>query len=480
MPAASHLPTAPDGPTGQLATWIAGFTLDQAPPAVQERAKYLLLDGFGCALVGAQLPWTRLAVETITAFEPKGDTPIIGWGATASTTVAAILNAACIRAIELDSGGIATYVHGSSAVIPPVLSLAHRNPKITGAQVLEAAIVGYETGPRASLGLHGGVAVTSRSWHPDPVFGNISCAAVSAKMLGLNAAQVEDALGHGCTQSFGLMGTQFGANSQRILSGWSGRNGLYAAFLAQAGYTGIKQVFELPYGGWLAAFGGGGKTPDPTQISSELGKRWEVKNEGIKPYSCSGALDAGIDALFDVNAKRPLKADEIKSIEFEFSSANLDHVWWTLKRPLAMTQAQMNIAYTAAVAVLDGEVLVAQFAPDRLNADDVWDLIPRITAKRNAEFDKDPDPGHAVQSRVTVRFTDGKELDAYRPAPKAITTPTSNDGIVTKFRDVTDGVIDTDRRAHIEQVVLGLDKEPNLEGLFDLLAPPVKSPFAET
>ena len=77
-------------------------------------------------------------------------------------------------------------------------------------------------------------------------------------------------------------------------------------------------------------------------------------------------------------------------------------------------------------------------------------------------------------------LTDGKELDAYRPAPEAITTPTSNDGIVTKFRDVTDGVIDTDRRAHIEQVVLGLDKEPNLEGLFDLLAPPVKSPFAET
>ena len=145
-----------------------------------------------------------------------------------------------------------------------------------------------------------------------------------------------------------------------------------------------------------------------------------------------------------------------------------------------MTQAQMNIAYTAAVAVLDGEVLVAQFAPDRLNADDVWDLIPRITAKRNAEFDKDHDPGHAVQSRVTVRFTDGKELDAYRPAPKAITTPTSNDGIVTKFRNVTDGVIDADRRARIQEMVLALDKQPSLKGLFDLLAPPVKSPFAET
>jgi 2-methylcitrate dehydratase PrpD len=48
MPAA-HLPTVPGGPTGRLATWIADFTFDQAPPAVQERAKYLILDGIGCA-----------------------------------------------------------------------------------------------------------------------------------------------------------------------------------------------------------------------------------------------------------------------------------------------------------------------------------------------------------------------------------------------------------------------------------------------
>jgi len=118
-------------------------------------------------------------------------------------------------------------------------------------------------------------------------------------------------------------------------------------------------------------------------------------------------------------------------------------------------------------------------ASSRINSDDVWDLIPRINAHVDKDFDKDTDPSHALQSRARIRFTDGTELDSYRAAPKTVTPGISNDEIVTKFRNVTDGVIDTGRRDRIEQMILALDKQPSLKGLIDLLAPPVKSPFAE-
>jgi 2-methylcitrate dehydratase PrpD len=58
--------TDPDGVTGALSAWLADLSLADVPPAVRERAKYLLLDGIGCALVGAKLPWSALAVETVT------------------------------------------------------------------------------------------------------------------------------------------------------------------------------------------------------------------------------------------------------------------------------------------------------------------------------------------------------------------------------------------------------------------------------
>ena len=68
-PHSSNGATDPAGPTGQLATWLAGTTLEDVPPPVREHAKHLILDGVACALVGAQLPVSRKGVEAITALD---------------------------------------------------------------------------------------------------------------------------------------------------------------------------------------------------------------------------------------------------------------------------------------------------------------------------------------------------------------------------------------------------------------------------
>jgi aconitate decarboxylase len=39
--------------------------------------------------------------------------------------------------------------------------------------------------------------------------------------------------------------------------GFAARNGLFAALMAKEGYTGIQEVYEIPYGGFLSCFGQG-------------------------------------------------------------------------------------------------------------------------------------------------------------------------------------------------------------------------------
>src|SRR4029077_14936904 len=73
-------PTDPSGPTGQLATWLAGTKIENVPSTVREHAKYLLLDGIACALVGAQLPVSRKGVEAVTALDNAGGSLLMGWG----------------------------------------------------------------------------------------------------------------------------------------------------------------------------------------------------------------------------------------------------------------------------------------------------------------------------------------------------------------------------------------------------------------
>ena len=477
MPTAPGQPAAPDSPTGQLASWIADFTLETAPPVVRERAMHLILDGLGCALVGARLPWSATAVEAATALEGAGDALLIGWDATTSLPGAALLNGTFIQGFELDDFHPGAPLHSNSLILPALLSAARLAPArlapaADGARFLAAVIIGYETGPRVGLALHGAEMLT-RGWHSGSVFGTLAAAAAVANFLGLDAAAVEDALGLGATQSFGLMAAQFGAMSKRMHHGMASRNGLYAAVLARGGYTGIKQVFEQPYGGWLSTFGEG-HDPDPAQVTSELGNRWETQSIVVKQYAAMGGLHTALDILFQIAATRPLKAGEIDRIDVDLAESVYNHGGWAAQRPLTPTGAQMNIAYVLAAALIDGDALMDQFTPDRINRDDVWDLIPKITAHHDPAFDS---PGGDGQTRLRIHFTDGSDLESYQFAARSHQTPLSNEEIITKYRHLTRSVIKPDRQDRLERAVLTIDQQPSLEPLANLLAGAVVPPF---
>jgi 2-methylcitrate dehydratase PrpD len=466
--------TDPTGPTGQLATWLADLRLDQVPPQVLERAKHLLLDGIGCAIVGAHLPWSRTAAEAVLALEGPGNSSVIGWDRKTSAPAAALLNGTFIQGFELDDFHPYAPLHSASLVIPALLASAGQRRGVSGAQLLRGAIAGFEVGPRVGLALHGG-QMLSRGWHSGSVFGTHASAAAAGCVLGLDAAQFEDALGLAGTQSAGLMAAQYEAMSKRMHHGFSARNGLYAAFLAQAGYTGIKRVYEREYGGFLSTFGEG-HAPDATQIAAGLGQHWETERIVIKPYAAMGGLHAPLDALFQIHARRPLHTDQIECIDVDLPHAVFHHGWWPIERPITPIGAQMNVAYALAVGVLDGAALVRQFAPGRINQDDVWELIPRIVARHDLEFDKAGANGRG-QARVRVTFRDGSQDEQYLLAADAILKPMQQAQIVAKFTSLTDGLIAPARQAAIVDMVLALEQLDDAAALDALLAPAVAAAF---
>ncbi len=136
----------------------------------------------------------------------------------------------------------------------------------------------------------------------------------------------------------------------------------------------------------------------------------------------------------------------------------------------------MNIAYALAVAVLDGAAMVQQFAPERIDRDDVWALIPRIVARHETEFDTGGREGR-FRTRLRVIFRDGTELEAARRASRAVEEPLSNAAIVAKYRTLTQGLVDPARQAAIERAIIGLDRLADIDALTRLLAPPVGAAF---
>ena len=469
----SPTPTDVAGPTGILATWLQGLKLEAIPEKVQTRAKHLILDGLACALLGAQLPWSRAAVEAVTSFEGAGNQTIIGWGRTASGPVACLLNGCFIQGFELDDFHPLGPLHSASVVVPALLACAEHLGSVDGRKFLLGAIAGFEVGPRVGMALHG-AQMLSRGWHSGSVFGTHASAAAAGVLLDLDAARFEDALGLAGTQSSGLMAAQFEAMCKRMHHGFAARNGLYAAFLAAKGYTGIKRVFEREYGGFLSVFGEG-HSPDASKITSGLGEQWETQRIVVKPYAAMGALHAPLDAIFDIMAKRPLKSEEIDHIDIDMSHAAYHHGWWKLERPLTPIGAQMNVAYAVAVAIIDGAAIAKQFSPQRIDGDDVWALIPKITAHHDPEFDQGGPSGR--NTRVTVHLRDGSILQQFIEISRTISSPLTNEQVVAKYRALTDGLVECKRQAAIEELVLNLEELRGVSELSSLLSTPVGSAF---
>ncbi len=469
-----RLATDPAGPTGRLATWVAETTLDDVPTAVRDRARHLILDGLGCALVGAQLPWSRTGAEGVTALDSAGDAALIGWdGRATSATSAAMVNSSFIQGFELDDYHPLAPLHSNSLVLPAMLAAAPKVGRVSGERFLLGAILGYETGPRVGQAL-GGLDMLSRGWHSGVVFGPLAAAAAAGTLYGLDAAGFEDAFGMAATQSCGLMSAMYESMVKRMQHGFASRNGLTAAALAAAGYVGIKRVFERPYGGWLAVFGEGHHTY-PEEIYAGLGILWETERIAVKAYACMGLLHAAIDAAFELRPKADLS--QIQRIDIDMGEAAYAHGGWKAEHPLEVIGAQMNVAYVVAVALLDGEVLIDQFTQDRINRDDVWTLIDRTLTHHERAFDSLP-ADERLTTTVRLTLNDGTTRAAKVAHPRGTGARNlTNAEIRDKYAKLTRKVVSAERQAAIEKAVLGIDSLDDVAQLAALLTPAVHSPL---
>jgi 2-methylcitrate dehydratase PrpD len=381
-----------------------------------------------------------------------------------------VLNGTFIQGFELDDFHPLAPLHSCSLLVPALLSTASvRGEASAGADLLLAAIAGFEVGPRVGYTLHG-TQMLDRGWHSGPVFGTHSAAMASGKLRGLPPAQLEDALGLAGTQSAGLMAAQYEAMSKRMHHGLAARNGFYAAGLAAAGYTGIKRVFEREYGGFLSVFGEG-HDPDASLLTDQLGQRWETTIIMVKSYAAMGGLHAAIDAARQLRGSIAL--EDISRIDITVGETVYKHAWWLPQRPLTPIGAQMNIGYATAAALLDGNVLPEQFTPARLDSDDIWSLIAATTVHLDESLAQ-ADITEKFRTDVAVTTDDGTVHRASVDVPHgAPTDPVTNEELVAKFHALADRVTSTSRADAIERAVLGLDGLDDVDYLIDLLAAPV-------
>jgi aconitate decarboxylase len=394
-----------------------------------------------------------------------------------------LLNSTFIQSFELDDWHSNAPLHSNSILLPALFSAAQHslksdNKTISGAALLLSMIVGYETGPRVGLALHG-ASMLSTGWHSGAVFGPPAAVAAVSKMFGLSAAVTEDALGIACTQAGGLMSAQFESMVKRMQHGFAARNGLFAALMAKGGYIGIKRVFEREYGGYLSCFSqGNGKTPSyvADAVGKELGTTWQIEGIRVKQHSAMAAIHCTIECIEEMQEKHAeaiKDLSKIKSVRIDLGEAAFQHGGWDAKRPLTTTGAQMSVTYCAATQLVDKQVQPIQFSASALERDSVW----RLQEKMTCIWDKNLDD--LYQARVTMEIEGSPAIVIQRDAPRSVKPGLTNPEILEKWRIVTENVINGERRDEIEKLVLGLEDLNDLTKLGELLGKKTTSPIAD-
>ena len=462
----AHTPSLLPGATKTLAEFAANIQYEDIPAEVIARMKTSFLDSVGCCLFGATLPWTNKVQAMI---EEEGARPvasIFGSGQKTSVAGAVLVNATAGHAFELDDIHKESIVHAGSIATPVVVALAEQAGGASGRTLLTAMTTGYEIGTR--VGNAATMGLFFRGFHPQGASGVFVAAASAARMLNLDAARMQHALGIVGSQAGGLMAAQEGAMVKRFHSGRAAQSGVYSAYLAQRDFTGISDVLEAGYGGYLSSYS---DKPNASRLTDALGDVWETGKVGYKPHACVTSIHSALDAFNHLLKTHHLRPEDIARVDIGMSPMTYTHCAWEYKAQ-GVTAAQMNLFYGIAVIGFDGMAFVAQYAENRLSDPKILDFIKRIHARIDPEIEAmGPAYRHAARVRVTTQ--DGRSFDYEilnrRGSPE---NPLSVDEVIYKFRNVVESCLSGSDIDRVIKLVDQLDQSENTTELFKILAAP--------
>mgnify|MGYP006306757301 CR=1 FL=1 len=122
--------------------------------------------------------------------------------------------------------------------------------------------------------------------------------------------------------------------------------------------------------------------------------------------------------------------------------------------------------YCIARALLDGEMTLAQFAPEKLTDPEVRDLMDKIEVEENQAFKARY--GESFHHRMVVHTADGETYEhAVEFLKGHYENPLTREDRLTKFERAADGRLPEARVDDVVSWVEDLESKSDLSGLFE-------------
>jgi 2-methylcitrate dehydratase PrpD len=444
--------------TARWGDFVARSHRTDIPASVRHEAKRSILNIFGTSFGAANHPDLESLLRLLAAVAGPPQATVFGRIERLDILNTAFVNAVSTNLLDFDDTHLDTVIHPSAPVAPPLFALAEQRG-LSGSQLIHAFVLGVEIECR--LGNSVSPGHYTRGWHITATCGVFGAAAASAKLIGLDAASTAHAIGIAASQSAGLA-ENLATGAKNVGIGNSARNGLFAALVAELGYTAAPHAIEGAQG-WARAMGDELKFDELVAGlgNTDLGGSWEITRNAYKPYPCGIVLHAVIDACLELRSKYALSAADVAAITVEGHPLLLARA----DRPVANERdGKISIHHSVAAVFLFGAAGVREYS-------DAVVMEPVVVAFRervHAEIDPDIPVGAA---RVSARTTGGKLFSTQvMHARGSLQRPMTDAEIENKVRDLASigcPACDVDR---VIDAVWGLDRADDVRPLMRLVA----------
>jgi 2-methylcitrate dehydratase len=434
----------------KLANFVSSRSYNDLSKDAIRELKIRVLDSLGCAIGALKGEPIKRLKEQLDDFGGNPLVSLIGGGKTAPDR-AAFYNSALVRYLDFNDSYLAKNetCHPSDN-IGSVLSAAQYADK-DGKDFLTALAVAYQVQCRLS-----DVAPVRDKGFDHSVQGAYGTAAGVAYALGLNAEKTANAIAIAATAYNALRVTRTGnlSNWKGLAFPSTGWTSTHSAFLAMRGITGPEEIFEGNKGFKETIAGG-------FEIDWEKEDLEKVTQTIIKRFNAEIHSQATLEGIEDLMLLYQFDPKNIESIVLNTFDVAYNIIGGGeeggKKNISTKEEADHSLPYMMAVLLLDGNVLPAQYLPERIIKDDVQELLKKVFVNEKKEYsDRFP---NEVACDITILLNNGTVFQIDKKDYKGfVTRPASWEMIVEKFNQLSTPFANELLRNEIISMVEELEK----------------------
>tara|TARA_Y100000814_G_scaffold130551_1_gene94462 strand:+ start:1513 stop:2850 length:1338 start_codon:yes stop_codon:yes gene_type:complete len=440
--------------TNQIAKFVLESDFESLNSDVVHAGKKAFINFLAVSIYSSTDPTLKILLELFNENTNKELATIVGTNLKSNLDNATLANGYLGHLEDFDDTHFPTIIHPSSPTFPSALALAE-NKRKSGKEFLLASILGIEICCRVGVTMH--PSHYDQGWHITGTTGVFGSAIASAILLDLTELKLENCLGIAGTQAAGVREV-FGTMSKPFHAGRSSQSGLLAANLASKGFTSATNIFE----GRRGFFDVLAPEYDLDILTDKLGSKWEIFQNGLKPYACGVVNHPLIDAMIKFKNENQFNINNIKGIK-----AYVHHLVPELvghkQHPTIGLEGKFSFHHSMAVGLLHGRATPLEYTDTIVKDTDVEKLRNIIQCEIREDFNEE-------QAIVEITYKDNTvtvvEIESCSGSPE---NPLTDKQLIDKFNILVQGTLGEKKTEELLGVLWNLEQVDDMSSILPMM-----------